>query len=41
MGEITYDFNSNYLNTLSQFYGADIKVADISGQPDSVRETIN
>ena len=40
-GESTYDFNDNYLNTLSQYYGADIKVADIIGKPDDVREAIN
>ncbi len=40
-GEKTYDFNQDYLNGLSKFYDADLKVADIKGQPDKVRQAAN
>lgn len=40
-GEVSYDFNPSYLNTLSEYYDADLKVADMIGNPEEVRLAVN
>lgn len=40
-GEKTYDFNEQYSNSLSEFYGADIKLSDFINNPEPTRLLIN